>query len=439
MKKIRFLIMIILFILLGINILTLFYLYFPKFKDTMSIYLGDEITKEDFLKMGFKNKNIELLTDINNFNNAGSFDIRFKYKDENISVNLIVKDNIAPKVVFKNAELVKGTELDKKVFVQNVDEHSKYEIIIDDKAVDYNNYGTYNVLVTVKDEFNNKTSQNCTLEIIKYYPNYSINQGEEFVLSNILVDSGNNENIKVIKNNVNTNIVGEYRVTFEIDGEVVSTIVNVKDVTGPEITGVKTITSYRGNVINYLNGVTSIDANDGKLTITIQDSKVDINKVGEYEVVYSSCDKSNNITETVAKVIIIPSEEEINELFIGFYNKYLKGKDVLGMAQAIRSQIKYKNVRGFDPLYTAMSTMSGSCYVHAALLKKALDYAGIDNYLVENTGKYHFWVLAYENGKWRHYDPTPGIHSIGPDTDASKSYAEGIGNLYWDSSYPKAN
>ena len=46
---------------------------------------------------------------------------------------------------------------------------------------------------------------------------------------------------------------------------------------------------------------------------------------------------------------------------------------------------------------------------------------------------------AKENGKWRHYDPTPGKHDIGPLTDSEKTYAPGLGYLYWDrTKYPKA-
>lgn len=65
-----------------------------------------------------------------------------------------------------------------------------------------------------------------------------------------------------------------------------------------------------GEVFNPLEGVTATDAEDGDITdkIAVDDSKVDINTLGTYEVIYSVKDSSNE--ETTLKINVTVEEEQ---------------------------------------------------------------------------------------------------------------------------------
>lgn len=80
----------------------------------------------------------------------------------------------------------------------------------------------------------------------------------------------------------------------------------IADTEKPNIKGVKSISAYTGDKINYMKGISATDNRDGDLTSTIQAdiSKVNFQKPGTYYIVYSVSDSSNNITTKRAKVTI---------------------------------------------------------------------------------------------------------------------------------------
>ena len=75
------------------------------------------------------------------------------------------------------------------------------------------------------------------------------------------------------------------------------------------------------------------------------------------------------------------------------------------MAQEIRSRLRYNNNwGGSDPIWYALTTNSGNCFVHAKLLEKALNKAGISNQIISTTKGEHYWNLTSSG---IHYDATP--------------------------------
>ena len=72
------------------------------------------------------------------------------------------------------------------------------------------------------------------------------------------------------------------------------------------------------------------------------------------------------------------------------------------------------------------------------LVQKALNKKGITNKLIYTTDRTHYWNLVYQNGKWRHYDATPGGHLLGPATDKEKAASSSMQGRKWSSSFPKA-
>ena len=103
-------------------------------------------------------------------------------------------------------------------------------------------------------------------------------------------------------------------------------------------------------------------------------------------------------------------------------------------------KIRYNtNWGGDDPVWYGLTNNVGNCYVHAIILQKALNKAGITNKLIHVIDKTHYWNLVYINGLWRHYDSTPGNHIVGPTTDDQKFNSAAMKGRDWDrDAYPKA-
>ncbi len=493
----------------------LFYFVCPKFKNVTISINENLVSVEDFVTFSlYKNKS-KILNEKIKYGKVGSQSISLSFNQKNYNVKLNIIDDIKPDVKYKNVTVFAGEEVNAIDFIDEVFDHSNYDITIDKSNINYNNIGTYNTIVTVKDEYGNVSSKECILDIKLFNDVIYHELGKEFLETEIYFEDNKVEITDLNIAELNVNKIGEYNITFKINDNLYSSKVIVDDnegpvivpkqVTiytnedysltlddlienisdnskyvfstshnlqefdlgknivpiiamdshynvskqeavvilkndnvGPVITGAKDITIHKGDESALLKKLESNDKTDGVCGITYNKDDIDINVVGKYKLVYYSCDKSTNCTSKAVKLTVIPSQEEVDKLFNAFYDKYLKGKDILEMTKVIRTKIKYKNVRGVDAIYTGLSTMSGSCYVHAAMLSKALDMSGVENHLVVSTGKYHTWVLAYDGKKWRHYDPTPGKHPVGPLTDSERYYAEGLGKLIWDDSLPRA-
>jgi len=116
-----------------------------------------------------------------------------------------------------------------------------------------------------------------------------------------------------------------------------------------------------------------------------------------------------------------------------FYNTYCAGKDILGITSAVRAQIKYNsNWGGNDPVWYGLTEGKGNCYVHASILKRALEKAGYQNRIIYLTDQSHYWNLVYVNGVWRHIDGTPSAnHTLGLLTDEQKLADPGVHQKTW--------
>ena len=70
------------------------------------------------------------------------------------------------------------------------------------------------------------------------------------------------------------------------------------------IEGVKDITAYIGETVSYKKDVTVTDNMDQNPTLDIDNSKVNLNKAGTYEVVYTATDSAGNTSSASSKITI---------------------------------------------------------------------------------------------------------------------------------------
>lgn len=298
---------------------------------------------------------------------------------------------------------------------------------------------TYETKVIVKDT---KGPDIDAHDIISYL-GYSKAKTKEDFVDNITDPSGVVDVTYEGELDFNTLGVQELKITAKdnlgnVSEKVVYLTVKNDDV-GPVISGLTDITINKGETIDYLAGVKAVDAKDGQMEVTVDSSAVNTSAFGTYYAIYTSKDLSNNVTTKKRKIFVNYDSTDVDNMYLEYYNKNLKGKSVLQIVKYIRNHISYVHNRGSDPIYIALTQKKGSCYGHAMMVKKALDIEGIPNYLVETTDGTHYWNLVFVDGVWRHYDSTPGKHDIGPDTDAQKLASVGLGGRKWDKSlYPAA-
>ena len=212
-----------------------------------------------------------------------------------------------------------------------------------------------------------------------------------------------------------------------------------KDTEGPVFYGLSSMSVEKNSSPNYKSGVKAVDARDGSCTFSVNSSAVNLSKAGTYYITYTAKDKKGNSSTARRKITVNHNQEDTNNKFNQFYNSYLAGKSVSSIVSTIRNKIYYNSSwGGNDPVWYGLTNYTGNCYVHALLVQKALNKAGIQNQLIYTTDRTHYWNLVYQNGKWRHYDATPGRHLIGPATDEQKLNSPSMQGRKWSSSFHKA-
>ena len=205
------------------------------------------------------------------------------------------------------------------------------------------------------------------------------------------------------------------------------------DQTGPEIDGLKDLTVELGGTLLYKEGVTVTDDFAENPVLTIDNTAVNLNVVGNYPVTYKAVDDVGNVTEEKITVSVVlnysaglleeESYEEVVEQAYAYAAEILdeitdlENKTDVEIAMDIFYWVYHKV--GFShgsSDYTSWAhaavkcfeTRRSSCYGRWAICKAMLDVAGIDNICVErgpNAWQVHYWCLVYLNGGWYHCDP----------------------------------
>ncbi len=201
------------------------------------------------------------------------------------------------------------------------------------------------------------------------------------------------------------------------------TLTVLEDTEAPVIHGAKDITVYVGNTISYKKGVTVTDNRDSKVSLKVDNSKVNTQKPGTYPVVYSAEDKAGNKTTVTINVIIKTkeySEQEVNRLAQEVLSSITNsGMSQYEKLQAIytwtRSSLSYTGTSDktnwVKEAYIGLSQRKGDCYTYACVAKALLNNAGIKNKDIAKipAKTRHYWNLVDIGEGWYHFDTTPRI------------------------------
>lgn len=204
---------------------------------------------------------------------------------------------------------------------------------------------------------------------------------------------------------------------FGNTSEVEATANVVPSENGPQFTGLTTIYLEVGGTVSYKTGVTATDAQDGKLSFTVDTGNFDNQTAGEYTVWYSATDSDGNQL-IVPRTIIVERKVEQN-----VYQKAQKILDEIikpGMTRdeqiyAVWSRVAwYVSYSGNsdkssveNAAYEGFTHWTGDCYTYYSMIRIMLDMLEIPNLEVTRVGgtSRHWWNLVeFGDGKYYHVD-----------------------------------
>ena len=134
----------------------------------------------------------------------------------------------------------------------------------------------------------------------------------------------------------------------------------------PQITGVAPLFTYIGKEPDYLAGVSAMDDRDVALEIVVDDSQVDLDAVGTYDVTYSVTDAAGNTTSVPSTVTVTddnsaPTIQGVHNisLYLGSTASYRSGivvtddKDPAPKLEIDSSKVDLSNPGDYPLVYTA--------------------------------------------------------------------------------------
>ncbi len=386
-----------------------------KFRD-ITKDLDYVINPDDFIEE--KNDLSEMTVEVPNPPEITKFDTYM--------VNVVVKDaqnNITEKECKLNIEWLKtdvvvelGNKLTKEELLVNPERDKE---ILDQAEIDEINekgIGEYTIKknrdgneYTANIKIQDTTAPTLELNDVSIY-NDEKNIGKEKFIKSAKDASGDVTTTMLTK--IDYGKIGNQTITIKAEdkyGNVVEKTANLtikKDTEGPKISGLGAMTVKKNATINYEKGVKATDAKDGKVSFSVDSSKVNTGAAGTYYAIYTATDKSGNKTTSKRKITVNHDQADINALVKKIASGL--GSNVEELRDYCRNKIKYSHSYGDnDPIWFGFNNWNGNCYVHAMCFQALLRERGYETKLIWVTNKTHYWNLVKINGVWRHMDSTP--------------------------------
>ena len=261
------------------------------------------------------------------------------------SINLTVKGNKAPVIEgVKNHTLKVGDSFDPKAGVTVTDEDENIELVVESN-VNTNIPGVYKVIYKATDSGNKTTIVESSVVVnpkmttLNKIPVINaqdriVQLGEKFdplegVTATDEEDKDLTNSIKVIRNDVNTNVAGDYTVVFSVTDSQGATAIHemLVVVNQPPVIHAEDRVITVGDEFKELEGVTATDDEQGDITeIEVVENNVKTDTPGEYTVTYKVVDKLGGVATKTIKVTVkekvtlvenVVINNRVNNLYIG--------------------------------------------------------------------------------------------------------------------------
>lgn len=278
----------------------------------------------------------------------------------------------------------------------------------------------YKCCVTVEDT----TPPTADAKNVTVYQNQSV-KAEDFVDH---ITDATQVSISFEKD-VSTQEVGKQDVTILLEDEaknqtkIQSQLEVQKDDEAPVIKGTQNIKVVKGKTVSYKKGVSVTDNVDEEVELKVDTSDVNLNKVGEYQAVYSATDSSGNTTKKTIKVSVVASsstvtedevyakaDEILEEIIDDSMTKREKCEKIYSWAHSHISYVDSSDKSSWTKaaMY-AFNNHKGDCYNYFSAAKALLTRAGIENIDLKATKHTHYWNFVKVEEGWYHFDTTPRV------------------------------
>ncbi|MBQ7918857.1 MAG: DUF5011 domain-containing protein [Lachnospiraceae bacterium] len=370
----------------------------------------------------------------------GEYTIQIQVKDKVYSCIMTIVDTLPPSGSALSPETLEEILPLPEDCVVNIEDAT--EVTVSYKEVpDVNKAGNVDTVILLQDKGGNVTEIPVTIivladteaPVIEGAVDLSIDEGMTLeYLEGIAVTDNKDENPSLIVDDsqVDLNQGGEYEAVYiatdkagNIAKQPIKVIV-IPDVLAPVIEGTQDITVEVGGSISYRKGVTVTDDKDENPTLTIDNSQVDLETPGIYEVIYTATDRKGNastatIQVTVKSLETLAMEQEVYEKAADILAR-ITDESMTDMEKAFAiyrwtltsigytgSSDKSDWIKG---AYQAFKNRSGDCYTYFAAAKALYNVAGIENVDIvksDTSRSSHYWSLINLGDGWYHVDCTP--------------------------------
>lgn len=347
-------------------------------KNKITLEYGNKLTKQDLLFNFDEYQDTVNQEDLDVINNSdvGEYELKSNYQGQEKITKIIIQDTVAPELVLKNVSLYTGqTITDANQFVEKAEDLAGVTLNILTE-INYSTIGDQEITIEATDGHGNKTSQKAILTI-------------------------------------------------------------KEDKEGPVFSGLSDLKVTKGSTPDYKKSVTAKDDKDGDVDFTVDNSSVNLDKAGTYNVTYTATDKSGNTTTQNRKVVVSEktttsstsssstsnsssSSSDVYAKADEFIAKATSGvsgtsNKIIAIKNYLRNNIKYSHRYNAsntgsvnNAAMKAFTAYEGDCYIHAAAAQVMFTRIGVQSIIVNALDYTHYWNMVYINGGWKHVDPTPG-------------------------------
>ena len=223
-----------------------------------------------------------------------------------------------PITFIKNPELEINHDFDPEKMIASLKNVKKSDVLVDVSKLKKDKVGTYPVFYTL----NNKQYQLDLKVVDKTKPQFKIHDleidaGMKVDPATLVSDIVDETKTKIsFKEDYDFNHQGKLKVKVIVSDEsnnqtVKSATIKVlsKDRTKPVLSGLDDLTVTLNGKVDYLAGVSASDNRDPDLKITVNDKKVDLTKLGDYNLTYTCQDRSGNKTTAKRKLSVVEKKE----------------------------------------------------------------------------------------------------------------------------------
>lgn len=233
----------------------------------------------------------------------------------------------------------------------------------------------------------------------------------------------------------------------------------VKDTTPPVISGWIGSNGYNSKDVfmvaysdreyDFKKYVHASDNMGGKVTLTVDTSKINWKKSGVYKITYQATDLAGNVTKKSAKVQV-RAVSDLDRMADSILKDIVKDswsdqKKAEAIYRYMRKNYAYVDSNDHESweksaLY-GLRYQSGNCFVFYSVSRLLLTRCGIPNIEVKRSAGSshgHWWNYVYIDGGWYHFDTTPrrrkATFCLVTD-DQLSAYSRAAGNSHiWDKS-----